>query len=228
MQYDHALKGTAESRITSTQRSAGVKDYIAQPIIEWILTRRKEVLKSVPPASKLLESELETILRTELKQHGRALHVNPLLEMPGMLPPLYLCSDIQAKTTHYLIGFNVHLDTPIEILHTVLLGSVKYYWRFTCKLLDDGGRADIFRMRFNSLSLSGLEMGTQCVPEYICKYRGGLTGKHFRFVVQLIVFACYDLIPREIFRIWVLLGRLTVLFWYTSIRHMDSYTVSLS
>ena len=27
-----------------------------------------------------------------------------------------------------LTGYNIHLDTPTEILHTVLLGIVKYYW----------------------------------------------------------------------------------------------------
>jgi hypothetical protein len=124
------------------------------------------------------------------------------------------------------VGFNIHKDTPIEILHTVLLGAVKYYWRFTCKLLDKQ-KFRIFSVRFNSLSVMGLEMGTSRVPEYICQYSGSLTGKHFRFVVQLAVFALRGLIPSELFCVWLLLGRLTVLMWYTQIPNIDEYCVCL-
>ncbi|KEP45802.1 hypothetical protein V565_240180, partial [Rhizoctonia solani 123E] len=208
LQYDGAFTHMAESYLTNTQRAVGIKDCVAQPTLKWIQTRGKELLEmSRPDGSKLNMLELEKILRAEMERQGRQMRINPLLELPG---------------------FNVHLDTPIEILHTVLLGAVKYFWRFTCKLLDDTSKADIFRVRFNSLSLSGLEVGTQLVPEYICRYRGSLTGRHFRFVVQLIAFAAYDLIPAELLRVFLSLGRLTVLLWYTSIPNMDSYTIELA
>ena len=58
-------------------------------------------------------------------------------------------------------------------------------------------------------------------------YRGSLTGKHFRFVVQLAVFALRGLISPELFCVWILLGRLTVLMWYTEIPDVDEYTVSV-
>ncbi|KAG8727336.1 hypothetical protein FRC11_013468, partial [Ceratobasidium sp. 423] len=201
-QYNGAFTHAAESYLTNAQRSAGIKDCAAQPVLKWIQTRRKELLEmSKPDGSKLDASQLEKILRAEMERQGRQMRINPLLELP---------------------------DTPIEILHTVLLGAVKYFWRYTCKLLDDASKADVFRVRFNSLSLSGLGMGTKSVPEYICRYRGSLTGRHFRFVVQLIAFAAYDLLTPEALRVFLSLGRLTVLLWYTSIPNMDSYTTELS
>lgn len=85
----------------------------------------------------------------------------------------------------------------------------------------------VFTIRFNSLPISGLEMGTSCVPDYICRYRGSLTGKHFRFVVQLVPFALYDLVPPELFHVWLLLGKLTVLMWYSNIPNLDKYCVRI-
>lgn len=92
----------------------------------------------------------------------------------------------------------------------------------------DKKQTETFKIRFNSLSVSGLEMDTSKVPDYICRYPGSLTGKHFRFVVQLAPFALYDLIPAELFRVWLLLGRMTVLMWYTRIPNLDGYCVRRS
>jgi hypothetical protein len=86
-------------------------------------------------------------------------------------------------------------------------------------------QTDIFTIRFNSVSVGGLEMDTSHLPDYICRYPGSLTRKHFRFVVQLAPFALYDLIPVELFPVWLLLGRMTVLMWHTRIPNLDQYCV---
>ncbi|KAG1900387.1 uncharacterized protein F5891DRAFT_1128572 [Suillus fuscotomentosus] len=66
-----------------------------------------------------LEQEFEDML------HGSPLedHLNPLLGMPGV---------------------NIHQDTPTEILHTILLGIVKYFWGQTAWILDKGHLLDTF------------------------------------------------------------------------------------
>ncbi|EGO26853.1 hypothetical protein SERLADRAFT_436680 [Serpula lacrymans var. lacrymans S7.9] len=58
-------------------------------------------------------------------------------------------------------GVNVHQDTPTEILHTVLLGVA----------------------HLESLSKDGLN-SPQLGAEYICRYKGGLIGKHFESLAQ--------------------------------------------
>ncbi|KAB5589914.1 Glutamate receptor 3,4 [Ceratobasidium theobromae] len=200
------LEGEPVSRLTSEQRKTGVKDPVAQIFLDKLHARRAQIIKSSPSGAKTSKVQIAGILRTELGANLTVQHMNPLLRMKD---------------------FDVHKDTPLEILHTVLLGALKYYWRFTCKLMDKK-QTETFKIRFNSLSVSGLEMGTSNVPDYICRYPGSLTGKHFRFVVQLVPFALYDLIPAELFRVWLLLGRMTVLMWHTCIPDLDKYCDELT
>ncbi|KAF8595905.1 hypothetical protein BDV93DRAFT_563902 [Ceratobasidium sp. AG-I] len=206
-QYETAITSIAPTRLTAAQRAVGVKDGISQPILETIQARGAELSQANADATTLSPGEVANILRCELNQDDRARQMNPLLSVPGL---------------------NVHLDTPIEILHTILLGPIKYFWRLTCKSLDHSHLTSKFRTRFNSLSLAGLDMGTDRVPEYICRYCGSLVGKHFRFVIQLIPFALYDLVKPSLLRIWLTLGQLTALLWYSSFPTMDSYIEKLS
>ncbi|KAF8595090.1 hypothetical protein BDV93DRAFT_457655 [Ceratobasidium sp. AG-I] len=175
------------SRLKTVQRSSGVKDTIAQPLLEAI-QRRGEELTTITPGATLLR---------------------------------FLLNVLNA-------GFNVHLDTPTEILHTILLGGAKYFWRFTIKLLSNSGHLPTFFTRFNCLSLSGLEMDTTRIPDYICKNPGSITGTHFRFILQLAPFALHGLVDFQLLRVWLLLGRLTVLMWQSSIPTLEPYLAELT
>ncbi|KAG9120870.1 hypothetical protein FRC07_003415 [Ceratobasidium sp. 392] len=200
-QYKVVLESCAVSRLESAQRLKGIKDPVAQPILERMQERGAKVVELSSSTKKQAQLEATSILQKEFENDLAGLPMNPLL------------------------GFDVHKDTPLEILHTVLLGAVKYYWRFTYKILESDHKNGTFVPRFNSLSVSGLEMGTSRVPEYICRYPGSLQGQHFRFVVQLAPFALRGLISLELFQVWLLLGRTTVLLWYTEIEDIDTYAV---
>ncbi len=55
---------------------------------------------------------------------------------------------------------DIHLDTPTEILHTVLLGVVKYFWGQTVWLLDKAKLMATFQIRLDSINTAGLNETT--------------------------------------------------------------------
>ena len=61
--------------------------------------------------------------------------------------------------------------------------------------------------------------------EYICHYKGGLIGKHFKTLAQVMSFLVFDLVPRDVLQAWLVIGRLMVLAWRIDIEDIDAYTV---
>jgi hypothetical protein len=128
------------------------------------------------------------------------------------------------------MGLDVHRDTPVEILHTILLGSVKYLWGQVCHRIDSLAKKkqekfDLLRARLASISESGLNL-PKLKPDYIVDYKGGLIGKHFKSLVQLMPFVVYDLLDAEMLHYWIILGRLATLLWQVEIKDMKQFTVS--
>lgn len=102
---------------------------------------------------------------------------------------------------------------------------VKYFWGQTIWHLDKSKQLAIFQVRLSSVAAEGLNISS--IPaEYMCQYRGGLIGKHFKTLSQIMAFTLYDLVPREVLDAWLIIGRLTVLLWHTEIDDMSSYIVS--
>ncbi|KAI6006188.1 hypothetical protein F5J12DRAFT_905722 [Pisolithus orientalis] len=100
-------------------------------------------------------------------------------------------------------GVNIHQDTPTEILHTILLGIA---W-------------------LESINKDGLNSPT-LGAEYICHYKGGLIGKHFKSLAQVMPYLIYDLVPQHVLDGWTVIGELIVLLWHTAIDDVDEYLVS--
>jgi hypothetical protein len=118
------------------------------------------------------------------------------------------------------------MDTPTEILHTILLGVVKYFWGQTVFLLDKAKLMGIFQVRLESVDKNGLN--APCLnADYICHYKGSLIGKHFKSLAQVMPFLIYDLVPSTVLNAWALIGELVVLVWHTKIVHTETYLVSL-
>ncbi|EGN97197.1 hypothetical protein SERLA73DRAFT_74899 [Serpula lacrymans var. lacrymans S7.3] len=91
--------------------------------------RKQEAGQRVVP-----EVEIQASLEKEFEELMQGLKykdvINPLLGMEGL---------------------DIHMDTPTEILHTVLLGVVKYVWFQTIFLLEKNKLLDIFQMRLESI-----------------------------------------------------------------------------
>lgn len=104
-------------------------------------------------------------------------------------------------------GFNVHQDTPTEILHTVLLGVVKYFWGQSVYLLEKAKLLDIFQVCLDSIK------------------KAGLIGKHFKSLAQVMPFLIQDLLLRMVLDGWTCIGELVVYVWHTEIDDIEIYLV---
>ncbi|KAJ7118420.1 hypothetical protein C8R43DRAFT_1099217 [Mycena crocata] len=202
-----ALEPNIATTLTEAVRASGVKDALAQPIIDVLVKLGQDLRKANPDGTSRSPDEVQTILTEELKKHqqkGEGI-TNPLFDMDGI---------------------DMHKDTPTEILHTILLGVVKYYWGQTIWLLEKGQDFSLFQTRLNSIVSDGLNV-TKIQGDYMCQYRGGLIGKHFKTLSQIMAFAVQGLVPPDVLEAWLILGRLTVLLWHTKIDDVGTYTTDL-
>jgi hypothetical protein len=125
-------------------------------------------------------------------------------------------------------GLDPHADTPMEILHTVLLGFVKYFWRDVVhnQLGANPPKKELLKTHLNLLDVSGLQIGQQLSGHTLVQYAGSLTGQDFRIITQIAPYVLYDLVPRVCFDTWVLLCNLVPLLWQPAIADIDEYIVS--
>jgi hypothetical protein len=114
------------------------------------------------------------------------------------------------------------MDTPTEILHTILLGIVKYFWGQTVWLLDKSHLMSTFQARLTSIEPNGLN-APNLNADYICRYKGSLIGKHMKSLAQIMPFLIFDLVPQTVLHGWIAIGKLTVLLWHTEITNTEEY-----
>ncbi|KAJ6629052.1 hypothetical protein B0H10DRAFT_2160563 [Mycena sp. CBHHK59/15] len=192
-----ALEPNVATTLTEAIRASGVKDALAEPIIDLLVKMGQDLRKANPDGTSRSPDEVQTILTEELKKHqqkGEGI-TNPLFDM---------------------YGIDMHKDTPMEILHTILLGV----------LLKKGQDFALFQTRLNSILSDGLNV-PKIQGDYMCQYRGGLIGKHFKTLLQIMAFAVQDLVPPDVLEAWLILGRLTVLLWHMEIEDVTVYTAEL-
>ncbi|KAF8868695.1 hypothetical protein BD779DRAFT_1459482 [Infundibulicybe gibba] len=197
-------------KVVNARMGSGVHDSTTDAIVNCLLEMGKSLRKSSPGQPKLSEATIQQRLAEELERllGGRTLDdaINPLLGM---------------------VGVNIHLDTPTEILHTVLLGVVKYFWAQTVFILEKLKSLEIFHTRLSSLNAEGLNT-IKLNADYLCQYKGSLIGKHFKSLAQVMPFLIHDLVPQSVLNGWTVIGRLVVLLWHTTIEDREAYLAELS
>ncbi|KAI9442451.1 hypothetical protein H4582DRAFT_1809218 [Lactarius indigo] len=128
-------------------------------------------------------------------------------------------------------GLDPHADTPVEILHTVLLGFVKYLWRDVVhnQLGTNVQKKGTLRTRLDSLDISGLQLpgAKHLAGNTLVQYAGSLTGRDFRIIAQVALFVLYDLVPDVCFDAWVSLSNLIPIVWQAEIPNIDEYIARL-
>ncbi|KAF9559655.1 hypothetical protein CPC08DRAFT_595059, partial [Agrocybe pediades] len=126
-----------------------------------------------------------------------------------------------------LAGLDPHQDTPVEILHVVLLGFVKYFWRDLVKnRLSTDKDKNLLITRLNDCDVSGLGIPT-LAGKTLVQHAGSLTGRDFRAISQVAPFVIRGLVSDDIYEAWVSLSTLVPLIWQPVITNVTNYMASL-
>ncbi|KAH8081293.1 hypothetical protein BXZ70DRAFT_1068335 [Cristinia sonorae] len=125
-------------------------------------------------------------------------------------------------------GLDPHSDTPVEILHVVLLGFVKYLWRDVIQnqLKSQDQKKATLAARLTSFDVSGLGI-SPLAGQTLVQYAGSLTGRDFWAIAQAAPFVLYDLVPQDCFSTWVALSKLIPLIWQPEIHDVKHHLALL-
>ncbi|KIJ42359.1 hypothetical protein M422DRAFT_254434 [Sphaerobolus stellatus SS14] len=216
--------GVATS-VEEHQHESDVKDSTAQQWIELILycageiqkqhifnpeTRdprlsnckiKGEVRKQIVKEIKLkIQYEMHKWLLTQPPEEYAKLPLNSLTRK-NILPGIHYNALLAQEE------LDVNQGTPVEILHTYLLGNTKYVWHST-NITWDVSQYQIFALRLQSTSTLGLGI-PPIAGKYMLQYQNNLIGQHFKSLQQKVT------------------GELGALLWYHSIENMDEYLADL-
>ncbi|KAG1749584.1 hypothetical protein EDD22DRAFT_958012 [Suillus occidentalis] len=209
-QFETAFKSGASTKLQNSVSTTGIRDSASSSILNTLIELGKKLQKRTAGSQALSETAIEATLQKEFEDlmKGKGLDdvINPLFGMEGL---------------------DIHMDTPTEILHTILLGVVKYFWGQTVFLLEKAKLLNVFQYRLESIDKDRLN--APCLnADYICHYKGGLIGKHFKSLAQVMPFIIHDLVPQTVLDAWTVIGELVVLIWHTEIVDTEVYLANLS
>ena len=119
----------------------------------------------------------------------------------------------------YPIGLDAHSDTPVEVLHTILLRFVKYFWR---DVVQNQVKASLTRSLLE-IRLSSVDVATHGFSKIpgktLVNYAGSLNGRVFQVIAQVADVS---------YKAWISLSHLVYLIWQSVIPDIDEYLVTFS
>ncbi|EJD38062.1 hypothetical protein AURDEDRAFT_129113 [Auricularia subglabra TFB-10046 SS5] len=195
-------------RVTNKQTETGVKDPISEHWVDRLIAKARK-LKAVfqrqpdnPSIPRTEEEVAEHLWKWLEAQPGE--HWHALLQWSGL---------------------DAHRDTPVELLHTILLGIAKYVWYdlysdFTVE------KQALFVTRLQSPDIVGLSLPA-LRASYIMQYKNNLIGRHFKALLQLQVFHTHNICTPERFTLIKATGALAAFLWFTEIKEMEQYLADL-
>ncbi|KAJ6616937.1 hypothetical protein B0H10DRAFT_1798409, partial [Mycena sp. CBHHK59/15] len=125
-----------------------------------------------------------------------------------------------------ITNFDPHQDTPVEILHVILLGFVKYFWRDAVARLKKKEEKEMLIARLSSFNVSGLGI-SPLSGHTLVNYSGSLTGRDFRAIAQAAPFVLQGLLPEEKIHAWAALSAVVTLVWQPHIKNLENYIADL-
>lgn len=126
-------------------------------------------------------------------------------------------------------GLDPHSDTPVEILHVILLGFVKYFWRDVVQnqVKKNSAQRELLITRLESVDVAGIPGVSKLAGKTLVDYAGSLTGRDFRAIAQVAPFVLYDLVPPACYHAWVSLSNLIPLIWQPIIPDIEKHLVRM-
>ncbi|KAK0562597.1 hypothetical protein OC844_002619 [Tilletia horrida] len=79
-------------------------------------------------------------------------------------------------------GFDVAYNTPVEVLHTWLLGPAKYLWVHTCK--GSEAKKELLAVRLSAICTRTFSDAQHLNGSYLVQNAGGLVGKDIKLISQ--------------------------------------------
>ncbi|KAI7947140.1 hypothetical protein MJO29_011667 [Puccinia striiformis f. sp. tritici] len=127
-----------------------------------------------------------------------------------------------------LICFDGCTDTPVEVLHVVLLGPVKYLFAdFMEGIKNSPVKLKELEARWSAFNTESLNV-PHIQAKYMVKHAGSFVGKEFRIVLQAAPFVLFPLMTKQQREIWYELCYLGSLIFQTRISNMDEYLEELT
>ncbi|KAF7294511.1 hypothetical protein MKEN_01443800 [Mycena kentingensis (nom. inval.)] len=201
LQLRMATNGNATA-IEKRQKETGTKDKLAQYWIERVLAH-VALLKAAEPGKPKAEIAADAQKWLD-EQPGDKM--NPLLD---------------------LAGFDPARDTPVEILHTILLGVVKYIWHHLNTHQWTDTDRHLLAIRLQSTDIAGMNIPA-VRGAYMLQYRNNLIGKHYKTIMQALTFHIHDISTPEHFQLVKAAADLGARVWVPVIDDMESYISQLN
>ncbi|KAI5990253.1 hypothetical protein EDD15DRAFT_2453804 [Pisolithus albus] len=194
--FHKVTSGKGKMRYTKMKTDTGIKDTYMDVFIERILKR----VKGIRAGTEKYTDAVSAITQGHPVDH----FMSPVWRIKGLDP---------------------HQDTPVEVLHVILLGFIKYFWRDAISRMNDAQK-DELQVRLSSLNVSGLGI-PPLAGQTLVQYAGSLTGRDFRAISQAAPFVLHDLVPPECFEAFLALSSLVPLVWQPCIANVDEHLTTL-
>lgn len=220
-QVKTACLGVA-SHVQNRQTDHGIKDTYTQYWIEDLICRARLAKRQNPSRS---DADIQTELMAWVETNAAKIY-NPFLTLQGLSLSVFYRVTVLISALICFVGLDPALDTPIEILHTVLLGVVKYTWHWSHTTWTDAQKS-IYSRRLQGTNINHLAT-LPIRANYIMQYANSLIGRQLKTVAQATAFHVYDTLPILKYELWLAVGDMTALFWFPEIRDMKVYKVYIS
>ncbi|KAF9060812.1 hypothetical protein BDP27DRAFT_1491210 [Rhodocollybia butyracea] len=193
---------------------------------EGLAAMTERVKAFVKPGTPRVKAESIQILKTQFltaQSPGLGSKIKEMRTIISDLPP-----DTMSPVWR-LRGLDPHSDTPVEILHVILLGFVKYLWRDAIEnqIKKNPEKQKELIIRLSSLDVDGLGLDSKLAGATLVNHYGSLTGSDFRKVAQVAPFILKDFVSADCYATWVALSKLIPLIWQPEILELKSYLTTL-